>query len=48
MHSFLSIHGQLTFIRWLPTVLFEEWVYVVEEMYNYKFDNIEDVVSWKW
>jgi len=28
--------------------LFEQWMFVVEKMYKYNFENSDDIVRWKW
>ena len=48
VHQTLSAGGQLKFRRWLPPVLFENWMNILELVNAYDFDNIEDVVTWKW
>ena len=44
----LSAGGQLKFRRWLPPVLFENWMNILEQVYGHDFDNAEDVITWKW
>lgn len=40
--------GQIRFNRWLPPILFEQWVDIVNQVYHFEFKNEEDVVKWKW
>jgi len=46
--DFLLLHSQLTFTRWLPPFLFDQWLSIVNCAFSYGFDNSEDVVSWSW
>jgi hypothetical protein len=39
---------QLNFRRWLPPILFENWMNILEQVYGHDFDNAEDVITWKW
>lgn len=48
IYSFLTLHGHLTFGRWLPPILLERWLSLVDEVYSFNFDNSNDVVNWKW
>ena len=47
VHHFLSNSAQLQFTRWLSPILFTSWLDLVNEIYNYPFDNSQDVISWK-
>lgn len=47
VHLFVMKHGQLSFSRWLPTLLFEEWLGIVNTAYSYPFENSRDVISWR-
>ena len=47
VHHFLSNNAQLQFTRWLSPILFTSWLDLVNEIYNYPFDNSQDVISWK-
>ena len=35
--NFLTINGQVQFSRWLPSLLFEQWIEVVNNIYNHVF-----------
>jgi hypothetical protein len=48
IHKFLTLNGQVKFDRWLPPCLFEQWVDVVNQVYNFPFKSEDDVISWKW
>ena len=47
VHHFLSNSAQLQFTRWLSPILFTSWLDLVNDIYNYPFDNSQDVISWK-
>ena len=47
VHSFLQKQAQLSFSRWLPQILFDSWLSIVDKVYSYPFENENDVVSWK-
>ena len=46
--NFLTINGQVQFSRWLPSLLFEQWIEVVNNIYNHAFEDRADVPIWKW
>jgi hypothetical protein len=48
VYQFLVCGGQLKFTRWLPPVLFKQWVDVVEKAFKFQFHDIDDTVKWKW
>ena len=48
VHSFLAKQGQLHFSRWLPHVLFEQWLGIINSVYNHPFVNSEDTPVWAW
>jgi hypothetical protein len=37
IHQFLSRNGDLELSRWLPPVLFHQWVGIVDRIYNFNF-----------
>ena len=47
VHTFLLKQAQLLFSRWLPRVLFEVWVSLINEVYSYPFENTNDEILWK-
>ena len=46
--DFLTINGQLHFSRWLPPLLFEQWLGVVNQAFSHPFENEQDKIIWKW
>jgi hypothetical protein len=50
VYSFLVCQGQgqLTFTRWLPSWLFEQWLEMVDQIYSFQFENANDSVAWNW
>jgi hypothetical protein len=48
VYQVLSASGQLTFRHWLPPILFEMCMKILEDVYSYDFDNVADPVTWKW
>lgn len=48
IHRFLLNGGHLEFSRWLAPWLFEQWLEMVNSVYNFQFDNSDDKISWKW
>jgi hypothetical protein len=48
VHQFLVCGGQLKFTRWLPPILFEQWVETVKHAFNSQFCNTNDTVKWRW
>jgi hypothetical protein len=48
VHQFLRRNGDLDLSRWLPPVLFHQSVGIIDRIYNYNFQNSEDIISWKW
>ena len=48
VHSFLAKQGQLHFSRWFPHVLFEQWLGIINSVYNHPFVNSEDTPVWAW
>jgi hypothetical protein len=47
VYQFLVCGGQLKFTRWLPPILFEQWVEIVENAFNFQFCNTDDTVKWR-
>jgi hypothetical protein len=48
VHNFILRQGRLNFSRWLPAWLFEQWLEMVNLIYNCQFENINDSMIWKW
>jgi len=48
VYDFLRRDGQLTFIRWLPPFLFDQWLNLVNSAFSYHFENNSDIVKWNW
>jgi hypothetical protein len=48
VHQFLMRNGQLQFNRWLPLIFFEQWLSIIDKIYNYEFSISNDVIKWKW
>lgn len=48
VYHVLTVDGRLNFKRWLPPILFENWINILGDVYKFSFDNIDDVVTWKW
>ena len=48
VYNFLSKQGQLQFCRWLTPLLFEQWMEVINIIYEHAFMNEEDTPIWKW
>jgi len=47
VHTFILKQAQLSFSRWLPPILFDSWVSLIDEIYAYPFANSSDEISWK-
>jgi hypothetical protein len=47
VHQFLSLNGHLSFDRWLPPILFEQWLSIVGRTFCFQFQNERDI-CWKW
>lgn len=41
-------NGQVHFNRWLPPILFEHWLDIVDNAYKFRYQNEEDTISWRW
>jgi hypothetical protein len=48
VHGFLLKNGHLTFNRWLPPFLFDQWLEIVNSTYNFNYKTKDDWVSWRW
>jgi len=48
VHEFLRSHGDLRFSRWLNPILFEQWLTIVDSVYNHDFETGKDVPMWRW
>ena len=48
MFEFLRLEGQLSFNRWLPPFLFDQWLNLVNTVFSYHFAYSPDMVAWKW
>jgi hypothetical protein len=48
VHQFISLNGQLSFDRWLPPILFEQWWSIVGKAFCFQFQNEKDIINWKW
>jgi len=48
VYGFLAAHGQLTFTRWLPPFLFEQWISVINQAFSYNFADSKDIITWSW
>jgi len=47
-YQFLLRHGQLGFTRWLTPLLFAEWLGIINDVYQYPFENSRDISLWDW
>jgi hypothetical protein len=48
VYHFLAKEGQIKFSRWLPPVLFDQWLTIVGGVFNLRYQNTKDSVKWKW
>jgi len=48
VHEVLRKNGHLSFNRWLPSLLFDEWLALIGSVFSYNFENQNDVILWKW
>jgi hypothetical protein len=48
VNQFLTLNGQIGFDRWLPPPLFEQWMDIVNQVYNFEFKDENDLIKWKW
>lgn len=37
--EFLQRNGQIRFSRWLPPILFDRWMKLVNKVFSYQFEN---------
>jgi len=47
IHSVLIRGAHLNFCRWLPTILFDFWCSVIDEVFAYPYNNSFDEITWK-
>lgn len=47
VYQFLVKDGNLQFTRWLSSLLFEQWMGVIDLVYSFPFGNQDDVILWK-
>jgi len=48
VHQFLLVNGQLAFTRWLPPFMFDQWIEIVNRAYQSRYQNTDDIISWRW
>ena len=48
VHNVLQINGRVPFDRWLPPILFEEWMGVINDTFSFNFRQQADEIGWKW
>jgi len=48
VYHFLVCEGQLNFNRWLPLLLFDQWLGVVDAVYQHSFEDNRDIPLWNW
>ena len=48
VYHFLVCQGQLNFNRWLPLLLFDQWLGVVDAVYQHSFEDNRDIPLWNW
>ena len=46
--EFLQLDGRVSFNIWLPPVLFNQWLELVNKVYSFHFENTQDKIIWKW
>ena len=39
VYSVLNKEGQFSFIRWLPPLLFDQWLQILDRVYAFRFEN---------
>ena len=47
IHTVLLKGAQLNFSRWLPPVLFDSWLTIINEVFSYSYNNSRDLIIWK-
>jgi hypothetical protein len=45
VNQLLMKNGQLQFNRWLPPIFFEQWLNIIDKVYNYEFNINNDVIK---
>ena len=48
VYHVLTQQGQIQFRRWLPPLLFEQWINLLNKVYHHPFMNSKDIPIWKW
>ena len=48
IHDVLVRRGRLNFNRWLPPIIFENCLKIIDEAFSYNFGDGEDTITWKW
>jgi hypothetical protein len=48
VYQFLSKGGQLLFNRWLPPMLFECCLDIINQAFSFSYENCNDIIKWKW
>lgn len=48
VYSFLEKEGCINFSRWLPPILFDQWLQILDKVYSCLFTNASDSFVWKW
>ena len=48
VYHVLTQQGQIQFRRWLPPLLFEQWINLLNKVYYHPFMNSKDIPIWKW
>jgi hypothetical protein len=48
VYNFLVKGGDLSFSRWLVPLLFEHWMEIVDKAFQFNYQNVGDIVSWRW
>jgi hypothetical protein len=36
------------FNRWLPPLLFEDWLDIINKVYSFNFEECDDIIKWRW
>lgn len=48
VYAFLEGGGHISFDRWLPPILFNQWLQVLDRVYSFSLENNRDIPVWKW
>ena len=48
VYDVLQSNGRVAFDRWLPPILFEEWIEIINATFSFDFKTQADEISWKW